>query len=78
MAAVTVGNRGQERCALARDAFWWGKSNHGAEGGEELANGDCPHQPGSKGSVCLPACAHGETPGPGGRLEVSPQALILH
>ena len=54
MPAVTAGARGQERRALARDGFWWGKTNHGAEEGEESANGDRPHQPDSKGSAFLP------------------------
>lgn len=66
MAAVTAGARGQERCALARDGSQGGKTNHGAEKGEESANGDCPHQPGSKGSAFLPVCSRRETPGPGG------------
>lgn len=66
MPAVTAAARGQERSALARDGSQGGKTNHGAEEGEESANGDCPHQPGSKGSAFLPVCTRRETPGPGG------------
>ena len=72
--------RGQQpgEMALARDAFWRGETDHRAEEDEdESANGDCPHQPGSKGSAFLPAHARRETPDRGG-LEAPPSAVILH
>jgi len=78
MSAVTAEDSSQERCALARDAFWQGETDHRAEEDEdESANGDCPHQPGSKGSAFLPAHARRETPDRGG-LEAPPSAVILH